>query len=156
MSLSEWATRKQHVDRALTEAGWTPIIPHDDHASRDLVVFEEYPTASGPADYALFHNGEPLAVVEAKKLGVGPQVVPLAPLAEQRRIVARIVARIEALFAQANILEAQVAATRRWLEQVDQAILARAFRGELVEQDPEDEPAEVLLERIRTEQDRRG
>jgi len=75
MSLSEWATRKQHVDRALTEAGWTPIIPHDDHASRDLVVFEEYPPASGPADYALFHNGEPLAVVEAKKLGVGPQNV---------------------------------------------------------------------------------
>jgi len=34
---------------------------------------------------------------------------------------------------------------------VDQAILARAFRGELVEQDPEDEPAWELLERIRKE-----
>jgi len=71
--------------------------------------------------------------------------IPLAPIAEQRRIVARI----EALFAQADILKAQVAATRRRLEQVDQAILARAFRGELVPQDPGDEPASVLLERIR-------
>jgi len=72
-------------------------------------------------------------------------VVPLAPLSEQ----CRIVARIEALFARADILEAQVAATRHRLEQVDQAILARAFRGELVPQDPSDEPASALLERIR-------
>ena len=32
---------------------------------------------------------------------------------------------------------------------MNQVILARAFRGELVEQDPADEPASVLLERIR-------
>ena len=76
-------------------------------------------------------------------------MVPLAPLAEQRRIVARI----KALFAQADILEAQVAAVRRRLEHVDQAILARAFRGELVPQDPSDEPASVLLERIRRERE---
>jgi len=74
--------------------------------------------------------------------------IPLAPLAEQRRIVARI----EALFAQADRLEAAVAAIRRRLEQVDQAVLARTFRGELVSQDPSDEPASVLLERIQQEQ----
>jgi type I restriction enzyme S subunit len=71
-------------------------------------------------------------------------VVPLAPLGEQRCIVARI----EALFAQADILEAQVEACRRRLEQVDQAVLARAFRSELVPQDPNDEPTSVLLERV--------
>ena len=75
MSLSERATRKQFIDQALTQAGWTLIIPHDTHTSRHLVVFEEHPTASGPADYALFHNDTPLAIVEAKKLGVGPQNV---------------------------------------------------------------------------------
>ena len=73
--------------------------------------------------------------------------LPLTTAPEQRRIVARI----EALFAQADILEAQVVAARRRLKQVDQAILARAFRGELVEQDPDDELASVLLEQVRQE-----
>lgn len=70
--------------------------------------------------------------------------LPVAPSLEQRRIVSRI----EALFALADTLEANVASARRRLLQVDQAILVRAFRGELVEQDPNDEPASALLERI--------
>ena len=36
---------------------------------------------------------------------------------------------------------------------LDRSILAKAFRGELVEQDPTDEPAAVLLERIRAERE---
>jgi type I restriction enzyme, S subunit len=75
-------------------------------------------------------------------------LIPLPPLAEQRRIVAKV----EALFAQADALEAAALAARRRLEQLDQALLAQAFRGELVEQDPDDEPASVLLERIKAEQ----
>jgi type I restriction enzyme S subunit len=51
----------------------------------------------------------------------------LAPLAEQRRIVAKV----EALFAQADAVERAVEVARRRAEKVDQAILARAFRGEL-------------------------
>ena len=35
------------------------------------------------------------------------------------------------------------------MDHLDQAVLAKAFRGELVPQDPNDEPASVLLERIR-------
>ena len=37
------------------------------------------------------------------------------------------------------------------LTTLNQSILAKAFRGELVPQDPNDEPASVLLERIRAE-----
>jgi type I restriction enzyme S subunit len=36
---------------------------------------------------------------------------------------------------------------------LEQALLAKAFRGELVAQDPADEPAEVMLERLRKEQE---
>ena len=36
---------------------------------------------------------------------------------------------------------------------LDQSILAKAFRGELVPQDPNDEPAAVLLDRIRAERE---
>jgi hypothetical protein len=46
--------------------------------------------------------------------------------------------------------------THRRSEQVDQPILARASRGELVEQRPEDEPAGTLSEKIRAEHDNRG
>jgi type I restriction enzyme S subunit len=54
-------------------------------------------------------------------------VVPLAPLAEQRRIVAKI----ESLFAQADAIERAVAIAQQHAAKIDQAILARAFRGEL-------------------------
>jgi type I restriction enzyme S subunit len=37
---------------------------------------------------------------------------------------------------------------------LNRSILAKAFRGELVPQDPNDEPASVLLERIRAEREK--
>lgn len=48
-------------------------------------------------------------------------------------------------------LEAEAARARKLLDRLESAILAKAFRGELVPQDPNDEPAGVLLERIRAE-----
>jgi len=56
--------------------------------------------------------------------------LPLPPSNEQRRIVARI----QEFFARAEAVEAAVAIARRRLDKLDQAILARAFRGELVPQ----------------------
>ena len=44
-----------------------------------------------------------------------------------------------------------MANARKLIVRLDQAILSKAFRGELVPQDPNDEPASVLLERIRAE-----
>jgi hypothetical protein len=40
---------------------------------------------------------------------------------------------------------------RKLIDHLDQAVLAKAFRGELVPQDPNDEPASALLERIRAQ-----
>lgn len=59
--------------------------------------------------------------------------------------------RIGTAFAEIDRLVAEAAGARRLLDRLDQAILAKAFRGELVSQDPADEPASVLLERIRAE-----
>jgi len=43
--------------------------------------------------------------------------------------------------------------TRKLVDHLDQAILTKAVRGELVPQDPNDEPVSVLLERIRAERE---
>lgn len=71
-------------------------------------------------------------------------VFPIPPIKEQREIVRRV----ETLFAFANRLEARYAAARKQVEQLTPALLAKAFRGELVPQDPADEPASELLKRI--------
>ena len=70
--------------------------------------------------------------------------VPTPPSAEQDEIVRRV----EQLFAFADQLEARLTDARQRVDALTQSILAKAFRGELVPQDPNDEPASVLLERI--------
>ena len=71
-------------------------------------------------------------------------VVELPELEEQTEIVRRV----EILFAFADRLEARLATARRQVGQLTPALLAKAFRGELVPQDPADEPAAELLKRL--------
>lgn len=71
--------------------------------------------------------------------------VPVPALAEQQEIVRRV----EALFKTADALEARYRTAKAHVDKLTQSILAKAFRGELVPQDPNDEPAAVLLSRIR-------
>lgn len=74
--------------------------------------------------------------------------VPVPPLPEQREIVRLI----DGFFAGIDRLAAEARSARKLIDRLDQAVLAEAFRGELIPQDPGDEPASVLLERIRAEQ----
>ena len=62
--------------------------------------------------------------------------------------IEEIVRRVETLFAFADRLEARCAAARKQVGQLTPALLAKAFRGELVPQDPADEPAAELLKRL--------
>ena len=73
--------------------------------------------------------------------------VPFAPLKEQTEIVRRV----EQLFTFADQLEAKVASAKTRIDHLTQSILAKAFRGELVSQDSNDEPGSVLLERIKAQ-----
>lgn len=57
--------------------------------------------------------------------------------------------RVEVLFALADQLEARYAKAKAHVDKLTQSILAKAFRGELVPQDPNDEPVSVLLQLIR-------
>lgn len=72
---SERLTRKKRIDPLLKSLGWN-VVPFDPSRSIDSYqncAIEEYPTANGPADYALCINGMIVGVVEAKKLTLGPQ-----------------------------------------------------------------------------------
>jgi type I restriction enzyme S subunit len=62
-----------------------------------------------------------------------------------------IVSRIEALFVYADRLESRYKAACAQIGRLTPALLAKAFSGELIPQAPSDEPASVLLERIRTQ-----
>jgi type I restriction enzyme S subunit len=70
--------------------------------------------------------------------------LPLPSFAEQ----AEIVRRVEALLALADRIEARLTAARAQVERLTPATLSKAFRGDLVPQDPNDEPAAKLLKRL--------
>ena len=76
-------------------------------------------------------------------------VLPLPPLSEQQRIVAKI----ETIFTQINLLEQNKADLQTAVKQVKSKILDLAIRGKLVPQDPADEPASVMLEKLRAEKE---
>ena len=59
-----------------------------------------------------------------------------------------IVRRVETLFAYADRLEARLAKAQTAVDRLTPALLAKAFRGELVPQHPDDEPAAELLKRL--------
>ena len=78
-------------------------------------------------------------------------IVPVPPLAEQERIVAEI-EKFEPLIAEYDKLEQQATKLDGEIyDKLKKSILQYAIQGKLVPQDSNDEPAAVLLERIRAE-----
>lgn len=135
--------------------GYVTVMGRDMATSQDFATW----TCSSALDpeylmYALMAEGD-----EIRRFGKGtthttiyfPEVralhIALAPIEEQREIVKLCRQALAAIETTASI----VAEKRETLATLTQAILAKAFRGELVPQDPTDEPASALLARIRAE-----
>ena len=95
--------------------------------------------------------------VDAIATGTAQLTVPLGGLREfdipcpSKEEQAEIVRRIESAFGWLDRMAADQAAAARLLPKLDAAILSKAFRGQLVPQDPNDEPASVLLDRTKVE-----
>ncbi len=77
-------------------------------------------------------------------------IIPLPPVNEQKRILSKI----EELFSFADQIEKSVEEAKKRADRLDQSILAKAFRGELVPQDPKDETAVDLLKTIKLEMEK--
>lgn len=108
--------------------------------------FSHYGNSRG-IDYFLTYGKQTtnLASISKSVLTALPIVVP--PADEQHEIVRRV----ETLFAFAERLQRHTQTALTKVEHLTTALLDKAFRGEFVPQDPNDEPASVLLERIRAE-----
>jgi type I restriction enzyme S subunit len=120
----------------------------------DLVITR--PLSGLSSEYGAIYVNSPTgqSLLDQKQAGVAQphfnigamrvKAFPLAPFAEQQEIVRRV----EDLFAFADRIEARLASAQKTVERLTPSMLAKAFRGELVSQDPNDEPASALLERL--------
>lgn len=98
-------------------------------------------------DLASISNGS--NVPQINNGDIAPLPIDIPPASEQHEI-----ARLLGLaFSWIDRLAAEATDARKLIDHLDQAVLAKAFRGELVPQDPTDEPASVLLDRIKAERD---
>ena len=88
------------------------------------------------------HRGIDMPVLNLAQVRQAP--IRVAPVEEQ----AEIVRRVDVLFAFADRLEARLEKAQAAADRLTPALLAKAFRGELVPQDPADEPAAELLKRL--------
>lgn len=100
------------------------------------------------ATFSALHEGRTV-LPKINQKALNATSFPLPPLEEQ----AEIVRRIEAAFGWLDRMAADHAAAARLLPKLDAAILAKAFQGKLVPQDPSDEPAAKLLERIKAQRE---
>jgi type I restriction enzyme S subunit len=119
------------------------ITPHHSVRPNYLKLFLESPDVR--AFFRIAAHGETMDVLNLGILRKLP--IPLPPQAEQDRIVAEVEHRVSVLDQQEIILPLSIDRAER----MRQSILKRAFEGKLVQQDPNDESASALLERIRAE-----
>lgn len=124
-----WVNNHAHVLRAPTKEA-------NDYLCYALMYYNVLPWLSGTTGRAKLTQ---------QALNSLPIAVP--PSVE----ITEIVRRVETLFAFADRLEARLKAAHAVTERLTPALLAKAFRGELVPQDPNDEPASELLRRLQAQ-----
>ena len=125
-----------------------------DMAIKNVALFKPYPNQSISTEYIAFFLESKIREYQSIAIGgaqpfVGLDVfrntlVPLPPLAEQKRIVAEI----ERCFALIDQIEQSQSDLQTVIKQTQSKILDLAIHGKLVPQDPNDEPASELLKRI--------
>lgn len=104
--------------------------------------------------YAGWIGGKGIGIQGLSSNALHSLLVPVPPIAEQERIVKRleIIKPLSDKYSEAS--EQIQELNNLFPEHLKKSILQYAVQGKLVSQDPADEPASVLLERIRTEKEK--
>ena len=115
--------------------------------------------------YYYFANPSVQSVIEDQADGTTKQkelatatikayLTPIPPLDEQRRILAKLSEVLPVVKNYGVVYDETTVMQEAFPESLKKSILQEAVQGKLVPQDPSDEPAEALLERIRVEKQR--
>ena len=98
---------------------------------------------------ALIETGEGSSIPQLTVPGIKPKLIPIPPYSEQTRISNKLI-ETEKIVSAVELNQESVV---NYIKLAKAKILDLAIRGQLVPQDPNDEPALVLLERIRAEKE---
>ena len=144
--------------------GRSAIWPYDYDICLQNHVHRLRPVIDGLCEYAyyliyLLKESNRLASVGTAMPGLSANrlkelLIPLPPLAEQHRIVAKIEELMPKVEEYGKAQEALDKLNAELPEKLKKSILQEAIEGRLVQQDPNDEPASVLLDKIRKEKAR--
>ena len=148
---------KPDIGKAIAYLGDKPIA-----AGGDLAFWTRH--GLNPL-YLVYALSSPYAIYRKVELATGDIIVhisgdkigsillPIPPLAEQERIVQKII-ELESIISEYDKKENEISLLQKdFPEQLKKAILQWAVQGKLVAQEVTDEPAEALLERIRAEKE---
>ncbi len=133
-------------DGQIASTGFCVIRPHDSVHKKFIFYFVQTDFFLNPLTQIQRGTSYPAV----RDSDVFAQVIPLPPLPEQHQIVEEI----ERRFSVADEVEKVIDNSLKQAQRLRQSILKRAFEGRLVPQDPADEPAGKLLERIRQEREK--
>jgi type I restriction enzyme, S subunit len=165
LELSEYSAKSGDIiiSRSGT-VGEVCVIPDgigEARISTNLIRLTLFNLGITPEYFSYLFKGSSFVLSQIKELCAGSTrdflnqsiinslIFPIPPVKEQSIIIEKI----NYFFDFIDKVELQMSTTFEDFNQLDRSILAKAFRGELVPQDPNDEPAAALLERIRAERE---
>jgi len=130
-------------ERPAIYAGYLIRIRCNDHLLPEYLNYCLNSPAGKDYCYQVKSDGVSQSNINAKKLVAFTFELP--SVEEQKEIVRRV----EKMFEKIDMMEQEYQKAAKLCDRLEQATLAKAFRGELVPQDPDDEPASVLLEQVK-------